>query len=137
MNSIDSDLFFAEQLSSEPSPQRNNSPNITNSTELSGTHTRKMPTISSITSPEPDVFTLDDNSNDPTFPYGFGAQQPIVPQSLNDLNLPPNPFDLLAAMAVVNQNPTQHDDNYSRQSPEPSEPSPISKPPMNLSTSDG
>ena len=90
MNLIDSDVFFVEQLSNEPNPQRNNSPNIPNSTELSGTHTREMPTISSVASPEPVIVTFADDSNDPTFPYGFGAQQPIVPSSLNDLNLPPN-----------------------------------------------
>ena len=28
--------------------------------------------------PEPDFVTLDDDSIDPTFPYGFGVQQPIV-----------------------------------------------------------
>ena len=34
-------------------------------------------------------------------PHGYGSQQQIVPPSLNDLNLPPNPFNVLAAMAVV------------------------------------
>ena len=47
----------------------------------------------------------------------------MVPQSLNDLNLPLNPFNILATMAVVNH---EHDYNYSPQSPEPSVPSPIS-----------
>ena len=124
-----------QQLSIEPSPQRNNSPNILNSTELSGTQKREMPTVSSVTSPEPEIVTLDDYSNDPTFPYGFGAQQPIVPPSLNDVNRPLNPFNILAAMTVVQQNLTQRDDIYSPQSREPSEP--ISLPPMNLSTIDG
>ena len=66
-------------------------------------------------------------------PYGFGQQLPIVLPSLNDLNLPPNPFNILKTMAVVTQ--TQDDnDEYSPQSPEPSDPSPISTPPMNVST---
>ena len=130
-------FFYVEQLSSQASPQRNKYPKTLNSTELSGTLTRKMPTISSVTSPKPDIVTLDHNSNGPTFPYGFGAQKPIVPSSLNDLNLPPNPINTLAAMTVVQQYPTQHDDNYRPQSPEPSEPSPISTPLMNLSTIDG
>ena len=99
--SLDSDVFFVEQPLNEPGPQRNNFPNILNSTELAGTHTKDMPTISSVASPEPDIVNLDDDSNDLTFPYGFGAQQPIVPSSLNDLNLPPNPFNILAAMTVV------------------------------------
>ena len=66
-------------------------------------------------------------------PYGFGRQLPIIPPSLNDLNLPPNPFNILATMVVFNHD---HDDNYSPQSPEPSQPSPISTPPMNVSTFD-
>ena len=127
-------MFFVEQISNEPRPQRNNSPNILNSTELSQTHTAGMPSVSSIASPEPQILTLYDDSNEPTMPYGFGRQLPIIPLSLNDLNLPPNPFNILATMAVVNQ---VHDDNYSPQSVEPSEPSPIFTPPMNVSTFDG
>ena len=96
-----------------------------------------MPKIFSVSSPEPDIVAPDDDSNDPKLPYGFGAQQPIVPPCLNDLNLPPNPLNVLAAMTVVQQNPTQHEDNYSPQSPEPSEPSPIPTPPVNPSTNDG
>ena len=101
MDSMDSDVFFVEQFSNEPSPQRNNSPKIRNSTEPSGTHTREMAIIFWVATSEPDVVTLDDDSNDPTFPYEFGAQQPIVSPSLNNLNLPPNPFNTLAAMMVV------------------------------------
>ena len=66
-------------------------------------------------------------------PYGFGRQLLIVPPSLNDLNRPPDSFNILNTMAVVTQ--TQDDnDEYSPQSPEPSDPSPISTPPMNVST---
>ena len=131
--SDDSDVFYVEQSSSEPSPQRHNSPNILNSTEISEQHTTQMPSISSIASPEPRIFTIDDDSNEPTMPYGFGRQLPIVPPSLNDLNLPPNPFNILATMAVVHQIRNTHDDNYSPQSPEPSELSSISTPPMKVS----
>ena len=53
--------------------------------------------------------------------------------SLNNLNLPPNPFNILATMAIANNNDQANDDNYSPQSPEPSEPSSISTPPMNVS----
>ena len=98
------------------------------------THTRKMPTISSVESPEPNIVTLDDDSNDPTSPNGFGAQQPIALLSLSDLNLLPNPFIILAGRMVVPQNSTRHDENDSPQSPEPSDPSFISTPPMNVST---
>ena len=100
-------------------------------------HTREMPSPSSDTSSGPDTVTLDDNSNDPTFPYGFGAQQPIVPPSLINLNLPPNLFITSSTIAVLQANPTQHDYNYRPQSPEQSEPSHISTPPMNVSAIDG
>ena len=88
-------------------------------------------TISSVTSPEPQIVTIDSDSIEPTFPYASGTQHPIVPPSLNDLNLPPNPFNGLATMAVI-----QQDQEDSPQSPEPSDSSPISTPPMNLSTID-
>ena len=123
-----------EQISNEPSPQRNNSPNILNSTELSEQHKARIPSVLSIASAEPRIFTIDDNSIEPTMPYGFGRQLPIVPPSLNDLNLPPNPFNILATMAVANNTEEANDDNYSPQSPEPSEPSPISTPPVNVSS---
>ena len=91
-----------------------------------------MPSISSIASPEPRIFTIDDDSNEPTMPYGFGRQLPIVPPSLNDLNLPPNPFNILNTMAIVTQK-QDNNEQYSPESPEPSLPSPISTPPMNVS----
>ena len=133
ITSDDSDVFYVEQSSNEPSPQRHNTPNILNSTEISEQHTTRMPSISSIASPEPRIFTIDDDSNEPTMPYGFGGQLSIVPPSLNDLNLPPNPFNILATMAVVHPIQNTHDDNYSPQSPELSELSSISTPPMNVS----
>ena len=127
--SDDSDVFYVEQSSSETSPQRHNLPKILNSTEMSEHHTTRMPSISSIVSPEPRIFTIDDDSIEPTMPYGFGRQLPIVPPSLNDLNLPPNPFNILATMAIANNNEEANDDNYSPQSPDPSVPSSISTPP--------
>ena len=129
----DSDVFYVEQISNEPSPQRNNSPNILNSTELSEHLTAWMPSISSITSPEPHIFTFDDYSNEPLMPYGFGRQLPIVPPSLNNLNLPPNTFNITATMVVAKNTEQARDDDYSPQSPESSEPSPISTPPMIVS----
>ena len=121
-----------EQSSVEGSPIRNINPAILNSTEISGAMERRVITISSAASPEPRIVTLDSESNDPTIPYGFGSQQPIVPPSPNDLNLPPNPFNVLATMAV-----DRVDDANSPHSPEPSIPSPISTPPMNVSTIEG
>ena len=126
IDSVDSDVFFVEQLSNEPSLQQNNSPNILNSTELSETYTKELPAVSSVASPEPRIVTINDDSNEPTMPFGFRGQLPIIPLSLNDLNLPPNPFNILATMALVNH---EHDNYYSPRSSEPSEPSPISTPP--------
>ena len=62
----------------------------------------------------------------------IGSQHPIVPPNLNDLNLSPNPFNVLAIMAVI-----RADEEHSPQSPEPSIPSPISTPLMNVSTIEG
>ena len=93
---------------------------------------KEVITISSVASPETRIVTLDSDSNDPTIPYGFGSQQLIVPPSLNDVNLPPNPFNVLAMMAVI-----RADDADSPQSLKPSIPSPYSTPPMNVSTIEG
>ena len=133
LDSTDSDVFYVEQLSDEASPRRNNSLDILNSTERSEHQAASTPSISTIASPQPQIFTINDDSNEPLIPYGFGRQLPIVPPSLNDLNLPPNPFNILATMAVVHHTQNTHDDNYSPQSPEPSEVSSISTPPMNVS----
>ena len=130
--STESDVFYVKQTSKEGSPIRNNTPAILNSTQISGAMDREVITISSVASPEPRIVTLDSDSNDLTIPNGFGNQQPIVPPSLNDLNLPPIPFNVLATMAVI-----QGNDAFSPQSPETSIPSPISTPPMNASTIEG
>ena len=131
-SSTESDVFYVEQSSAEGSPIRNITSAILNSTDMSGAMEGGVITISTVASPEPRIVTLNSDSNDPTIPYGFGSQQPIVPPSFNDLNLLPNPFNVLATMAVV-----RVDDAYSPQSPEPSIPPPISTPPMNVSTIEG
>ena len=133
LDSFDSCVFYVEQISNEPRPRGNNSPEILNSTERSEHHAIRMPSISTIASPEPCIVTLSDDSNEPTIPYGFGQQLPIVPPSLKDLNLPPNPSKILATMAIANNTGDASDDNYSPQSPEPSDLSPISTPPINVS----
>ena len=126
MASDDSDVFYVEQSSTEPSPQRHNTPDIFNSTEVSEHHVARIPSVSSIASPQPQIITIHDDSNEPTMPYGFRRQLPIVPPSLNDLNLPPNPFNILATMAVKDHTEDDNNDGYSPQSPDPSDPSPIS-----------
>ena len=89
-------------------------------------------TIFSVASLEPQTVTIDSDSNECTIPNGFGGQYPIVPTSLNDLNMPPNPFNVLATMAVI-----RADEEYSPQSSKPSIPSPISTPSMKVSTIEG
>ena len=133
LDSTDSDVFYVEQISNEPSPQRNNSPDILNSTERSEHLATMMPSISTIASPQPYFFTINNDYNEPTIPYGFRRQLQIVPPKLNDLNLPPNPFNILATKAIATKTGDANDDNYRRQSPEPSDASPISTPPMNVS----
>ena len=136
LNSTDSDVFYVEQSSNDQSIPRAKTPIVLNSTEISGDDTRGMLSISSIASPEPQIVTIDDDSNEPTMPYGFRRQLPVISTSLNDLNLPPYPFNILAAMAMANNtNITEdaNDNNYSPESPEPSELSPLSTPPMNKS----
>ena len=49
------------------------------------------------------------------------------------LDLPPNLFNILATGAIANNTGDANDDNYSPQSPEPSKPTTISTPPMNVS----
>ena len=133
LNLTDSDVFYVEQSSNDQNLRRPNTPIVLNSTEISGDDTREMISISSIASPESQIVTINSDSNEPTLPYGFGRQLPIVPPSRNDLNLPHNPFNILATMAVANYTDDANDDNYSPQSPELSAPSPISTPPMNVS----
>ena len=126
--STDLDVFYVEHSSPENSPIKNNTPAILNFTQLSGAMEPQAITVSSVASPEPQRVTFDTDSNEPTFPYAFGTPHPIVPSSLNDINLPPNPFNVLATLAVI-----QQDQKDSPQPPEPSDLSPISTPPMNFS----
>ena len=128
----ESDGFYVEKSSVEGSPIQNITLAILNWTEISEAMEREIITISSVASPEPRNVTLDSDSNDPTILYGLGSQQPIVSPSLNDLNLPPNLLNVLATMGVVRM-----DDAYSPHSLEPSIPSPIPTPPMNVSTIEG
>ena len=128
INSIDSDVFYVEQSSNGPNLPRPNMPFVLKSTEISGNDTQEIISMSSIASLAPQFVTVDSDSNKPTMLCGFGQQLPINPPSLNDLNLPPNPFNILAALTVANPTKNGYDKNYSPQSPEPSDPSPISTP---------
>ena len=131
-SSTESDVFYVQRSSEKSSRIRNNTLAVLNSTELSGAMARETITISSVASPEPRIVTIDSDSNKSTIPYAFGSQHPLGPPNLNDLNIPPTPFNVLATMAVI-----RADEDYSLQSPEPTIPSPISTPPMNVSTIEG
>ena len=93
-----SGVFFVERLLGEANLPSHYTPNVLNSTELSEVHIKEMTTVSSVNSSESKFSTFD---LEPTFPYGFKRRTPIVPSSFNDLNLSPNPFIILATMAVV------------------------------------
>ena len=93
--------------------------------------------ISTVASPGPGIITINWDWNDPTMHYRHGRQDLIFLPSLNDLNLPHNPFNILATMAVMQAEPNTRDEVYSPQSPEPSKLSPISTLPMNFRTIDG
>ena len=126
--STDSDVFLVERSSAEGSPIRKNTPAVLNSTELSEATASETITTSSVASPEPQIVTIDSYSNEPTIPYGFGNQHAIVPLSPNDLNLPHNPFNVLATMAVIRAQPpitgaVYPDSNFDA--------------PMNVSTNEG
>ena len=136
MNSNDSDVFYGEHSYNDQILARPNTPIVLNSKEMSGNDGQDMISVSYVASPEPQIVTIDSDCNEPTMPYGFGRQLSIILPSLNDLNLPPHSFNILATMAVVNQE-DGYDENYSPQSPETSEPSPMSMPPTNVTTVDG
>ena len=131
-SSTESDVFYIDRSSTEGVPARTNTPAVFNSTQLSGAVARETITISSVASLEPQIVTIYSDSRELTIPYGFGNQLPIAPPSLNDLNLTPNQFNVLATLAVI-----RSDDEYSPQSPEASISSPISTPPMNLGATEG
>ena len=133
INSNDSDVFYVEQPSYDPSLPTPSTPIVPNSAEILGNDNREMISISSIAAPGPHIVTIDTDSNEPTMPYGIGRHLPIVPPDLTDQNLRLNPFNILATMAVANPTLDREDENYSPESPESSEPSPISTPPMNAS----
>ena len=64
--STDPDVFYVEHSSAETSRIRNNTPAILNSTQLSGAMEPEAITISSVASPEPQIVTIDSDSNEPT-----------------------------------------------------------------------
>ena len=94
-DSTDSDVRYVEKSPREQNPPRNNTPDILNSTDLSGAHAREVITISSVASLNQRIVTFESDSNEPTLPYGYGRQQPIIFSSLNVLNLPMSHFNVI------------------------------------------
>ena len=80
------------------------------------------------------TLTINSDSKEPTISYGYGRQDRIFPPSLNDVNLPPYPFNILATMLVLPPTVRQCDERECQRLPVPSELSSISTPPMHRST---
>ena len=97
--STDSDVFDVERSSAEYSPPRNNTPDILNSTELSGAPAKEAITMSSVNSLGTKIVTLESDSNGPTMPIGYARQQSIIPPSVKNLNLPINPFKVMTPIS--------------------------------------
>ena len=94
-------FFYVEQPSNEPNPPRPKTTFVLNSLEMSGKNTREMITLSPIAPPGPQFIPTDFESNEPTRPFWFGWQMPFIEPSLNNLNLPPNPINVLELMTVI------------------------------------
>ena len=110
----------------QSSAHKKNSREILNLTEISEAPATEHIILSSLASPEPQLITIQSDSNEPTIPYGYPRQDPKDPPSLNDLNLPAIPLNILANIEVVHPTAATYDANYNPQSPEPLEPSSIS-----------
>ena len=109
-SSTDSDVFDVERSSGEYSPSRNNTPDILNSTELSGAPAKEVITMSSVNSLETQIVTTESDSNGPTRPIGYARQQSIIPPSVKNLYLPINPFKVMTPIspAPITKGQTHH-----------------------------
>ena len=85
-DSTDLEIFYVEQLSGKQSPQTNNTPGRPNSKETSGAHAKEIDIISSVASVEPQIVTMNSDSNDSSIPYSYARQDSIDSPSLSDLN---------------------------------------------------
>ena len=106
--STEADVFYVEHSSKEDTPAGNKTPVVLNSSQILESLAREAITISSVASP---VVIIESDSNEPTVPYRFGNQHPIVQPSLNDPNLPPDPLIILATKAVIEADPPQRDED--------------------------
>ena len=62
------------------SPPQSNTTVLLNFTELSGAQEKEVITISTVESPEPQIVTIESNSNEPTLSRGYKRKQPIIPR---------------------------------------------------------
>ena len=104
--STDLNVFNVERSSGENILLKLNTPDTLNSAEFSGALAKDVVTISSIASPEPQIVTNESHSKEPTMPYGYG-RQPIIPHSLNDLNPPMNPCNVMTLVSPAHRTETQ------------------------------
>ena len=125
-----------EQWCGEKGPPRNNTPDIIKVKELSAAPASEICTISSMAFPEPQIAKIHSSSKDPTIPHGYGKEDQKIYPSLNDLNLPPNPFNNLATMTVISPKAEPHNNKERPPLPVPSEISPLSTPPITNSSVD-
>ena len=72
----DSDVFYVERSSAKQTPLKRDNSNVRNATELSGVHVGDLIKISPVTSPEPNILTVESDTNEPTIPYSYGTQDP-------------------------------------------------------------
>ena len=96
-----------------------------------------MNTIWPVTFPEPNIAAIESHTKEPNIPCGSGRQNPAILPSLNDFNLPPNFFNVLATMAVVQPATRQCDERDNPLSPVPLELSAIWTPLINVRTVQG
>ena len=99
--STDSNVFYVERSSGEDTPARNNTPAALTTNQRSRAMARELITVSSIASLEPQIMTKESDSNKPTIPCGYARQVPIIPLSLNDLNLPLDPFSVMTSLSLA------------------------------------
>ena len=92
--SSDLDVFWVKRSLGEQRPLKNKTPNVLNFAEFSGGDAREVIRVSFVASPEPQIVTIESDSNEPTIPYGNGRKQLIIPPILNDLKLPINHFNV-------------------------------------------
>ena len=129
-------FFFVEQLSDQQNPPKISTPEILFSTELSQSHAMEIITVSFVASPKPQIKAIESDSNDPTFPYIYGIQHPLINPSLNDINLSANAFIIPVKWAMVPYRANPHNDRQSTQSTVPTELSSISTLSMGISNVD-